>query len=70
MGTELAVIPEQVKAITDKFDLAMSPEERRFFIEHIAEGAPGFKQYLESDRLKRTIRGVIEDYKEFLRTGQ
>lgn len=70
MGTELALIPENVKVITEKLDSVLSPGERRWVLEHIAEGAPGFKQYMQSDRLKRSLRRMFDDYLEFIDKGE
>lgn len=36
---------------------------------HIEEGAHGLREYLQSKRSSDTVRLVIDDYLEFLKTG-
>lgn len=57
---------QQLDAVSEK---VLTPVEIAMLRQHIAEGAPGFMQYLTSERFKKTLRHVFEDYQSFLKQG-
>lgn len=67
MSENYPMVIEQVDKVVETI---MGKEEFEAFKAHIKEGAPGFLQYLQSERVKKSIRALIDDYLEFLKKGQ
>jgi hypothetical protein len=68
MNLQLIQLLEPLKA---KLRVVITSQAERIAIDkHIAEGAPGLQEYLQSERSNKAFRALIDDYLEFLKTGR